>query len=99
MKLALRSWQTGIGELWRSFNKKAFVRALQKLVPGITANDLIPAPSGVRAQALGRDGKLIDDFVFQESDRVINVGNAPSPAATSSLRIGQTIVEKIEARL
>jgi len=99
MKLAARSWQTGLGELWRSFNKKAFVRALQKLVPGITAADLIPAPSGVRAQALGRDGKLIDDFVFQESDRVINVGNAPSPAATSSLRIGQSIVEKIESRL
>jgi len=99
MKLALRSWQTGVGELWRSFNKRAFVRALQRLVPGITAGDLIPAPSGVRAQALGRDGRLVDDFVIQESDRVINVGNAPSPAATSSLRIGQTIVEKIEARM
>jgi (S)-2-hydroxyglutarate dehydrogenase len=99
IKLAARSWKVGLGELWRSFNKKAFVRALQRLVPGITATDLIPAPSGVRAQALGRDGKLIDDFVFQESDRVINVGNAPSPAATSSLRIGSTIVEKIETRL
>ncbi len=99
IKLAVRSWRTGLGELWRSFNKKAFVRALQKLVPGITAADLIAVPSGVRAQALGRDGKLVDDFVIQESDRVINVGNAPSPAATSSLRIGQTIVEKIETRL
>ncbi len=99
MKLAVRSWQTGLGELWRSFNKKAFVRALQRLVPGITANDLIPAPSGVRAQALGRDGKLVDDFVIQESDKVLNVGNAPSPAATSSLRIGETIAGKIESRL
>jgi L-2-hydroxyglutarate oxidase LhgO len=99
MKLAARSWKIGLGELWRSFNKKAFVRALQKLVPGITAADLIPAPPGVRAQALGRDGKLIDDFVFQESERVINVGNAPSPAATSSLRIGTTIVDKVATRL
>jgi (S)-2-hydroxyglutarate dehydrogenase len=99
MKLTVRSWRTGVGELWRSFNKKAFVRALQRLVPGITAADLIPAPSGVRAQALGRDGKLVDDFVFQESERIINVGNAPSPAATSSLRIGQTIVEKVEERM
>lgn len=99
IRLAAKFWPVGMGEMWRSVSKTAFVRALQKLVPEISANDLVAAPAGVRAQALGRDGALIDDFVIQESDRVINVGNAPSPAATSSLRIGRAIVDKIEARL
>lgn len=99
LRLATKYWSVGMGEMWRSFSKKAFVRALQNLVPEISAADLVPAPAGVRAQALGRDGSLIDDFVIQESERVINVGNAPSPAATSSLRIGRAIVDKIAVRM
>jgi (S)-2-hydroxyglutarate dehydrogenase len=99
VRLATKYWSVGMGEMWRSVSKKAFVRALQNLVPEISAADLVPAPAGVRAQALGRDGALIDDFVIQESERVINVGNAPSPAATSSLRIGRAIVDKIADRM
>jgi L-2-hydroxyglutarate oxidase LhgO len=99
LKLAWKYWPVGMGEMWRSVSTRAFVRALQRLVPGISAGDLIPAPAGVRAQALGKDGSLIDDFVIQESPRIINVGNAPSPAATSSLRIGTAIVDKIAERM
>ena len=97
--MAARHWRTGAGEMWRSLSKQAFVRALQRLVPEITADDLSPAPAGVRAMALGPDGQLLDDFVVQQSDRVINVGNAPSPAATASLNIGRLIVENLAERL
>jgi L-2-hydroxyglutarate oxidase LhgO len=99
IRLAMKYWPVGLGEMWRSLSKGAFVRALQRLIPEITPDDLLPAPAGVRAQALGRDGALIDDFVIQESERIINVGNAPSPAATSSLRIGRAIVDKIETQM
>ncbi len=98
LKLAAKNWQTGIGEMWRSWNKNAFVKALQRLVPDIRSDHLIAAPSGVRAQALGKDGKLLDDFVFQESERIIHVGNAPSPAATAALNIGKLIVERLSER-
>ncbi|MCA9078472.1 MAG: L-2-hydroxyglutarate oxidase [Planctomycetaceae bacterium] len=99
IRMAARHWRTGAGEMWRSLSKQAFVRALQRLVPEITADDLSPAPAGVRAMALGPDGQLLDDFVVQQSDRVINVGNAPSPAATASLNIGRLIVENLAERL
>jgi len=82
-------------EMYRSFSKAAFVRALQKLVPSITAEDLIPGGSGVRAQACDRQGNLIDDFLFLEGKNLLHVVNAPSPAATSSLSIGRRIAEKI----
>jgi L-2-hydroxyglutarate oxidase len=85
--------------MWRSLNKAAFVHALQRLVPGIQSNDLLPAPAGIRAQAVAPDGGLVDDFLIQEIDRVINVCNAPSPAATASLQIGETIVDRIAERL
>ncbi len=98
LKLAASNWQTGIGEMWRSWNKHAFVKALQRLVPDIRSEHLIAAPSGVRAQAVGRDGKLLDDFVFQESERIVHVGNAPSPAATAALNIGKLIVERLNVR-
>jgi L-2-hydroxyglutarate oxidase len=98
-KLARRHWRTGMGEVWRSLSKKAFVRALQRLVPEIKADDLTPAPAGVRAQAVSCDGQMVDDFLIVESERVINVCNAPSPAATSSLEIGRTIVDRLAARL
>lgn len=94
-KLAKRHWRQGMGEFWRSFSKQAFVKALQRLVPEIRASHLIPAPAGVRAQALSSDGKLIDDFLILESERMIHVCNAPSPAATASLNIGNTIVDRL----
>lgn len=95
-QLAARHWRMGLGEMWRSLNKAAFVRALQRLVPAISENDLLPAPAGIRAQAVAPDGGLIDDFLILQSDRIVNVCNAPSPAATASLRIGETIVDQLE---
>jgi L-2-hydroxyglutarate oxidase len=98
LKLAAKYWQVGAGEIWRSISKRAFVKALQRLVPSIEPHLLETAPAGVRAQAVGSDGSMIDDFLILESDRVVNVCNAPSPAATSSLNIGQTIVDKLSER-
>ncbi len=86
-------WQTGFGELYRSLSKAAFVTALQKLLPEITANDLIAGGSGVRAQAVSSTGALVDDFVIKQSPNAIHVLNAPSPGATASLAIGQSIAE------
>lgn len=99
IKLAMRNWQTGFGEMWRSFSKQAFVRALQRLMPEIEAKHLHAAPSGVRAQALNRDGSLVDDFLILENDYMITVNNAPSPAATASLNIGRSISEQVTKRL
>jgi L-2-hydroxyglutarate oxidase LhgO len=99
LRLAARYWRVGAAEMWRSFSKPAFVRALQKLVPDIRASDLLDAPAGVRAQAVARDGSMVDDFSIVDEGSIIHVGNAPSPAATSSLQIGQTIVERFATRL
>ncbi len=98
LRLAGRYWKTGLGEMWRSFSKRAFVRALQRLLPDIQAEHLLPAPAGVRAQALAPDGKLVDDFLIREAERIVNVLNAPSPAATASLNIGSYIVERLAVR-
>ncbi|MFO7663504.1 MAG: L-2-hydroxyglutarate oxidase, partial [Chloroflexota bacterium] len=95
-KLATRYWKTGSGEIWRSASKRAFVKALQRLVPEIRTEHLEKAPAGIRAQALAPDGGLLDDFAFHESPRVVNVINAPSPAATSALSIGEAIITKLE---
>ena len=92
-RLAAKNWKTGLGEVWRSLSKAAFVKALQQLVPEIREEHLNAAPAGVRAQALGMDGKLVDDFVILRHERVINVCNAPSPAATASLNIGKHVAE------
>jgi (S)-2-hydroxyglutarate dehydrogenase len=86
-------WQTGFGELYRSLNKSAFVRALQKLLPEIRESDLVPGGAGVRAQAVSASGALVDDFVIKESRNAIHVLNAPSPGATASLAIGQAITD------
>lgn len=94
LRLAARNWKTGLSEIWRSLSKAAFVKALQQLVPEIQADHLESAPAGVRAQALGLDGKLLDDFVILRHNRIINVCNAPSPAATASLNIGLHIAEQ-----
>ncbi|QEG01016.1 L-2-hydroxyglutarate oxidase LhgO [Stieleria maiorica] len=95
-KLALRHWKTGLGEVHRSLSKAAFVAALQKLMPCLTASDLVRGRAGVRAQAVAPDGQLVDDFLFQRSDAAVHVLNAPSPAATASLAIAQTIVDQVE---
>lgn len=91
--MAGKYWRTGFGELHRSLSKAAFVRALQKLLPEIRESDLIAGGSGVRAQAVSESGALVDDFVFKQSRNSIHVLNAPSPGATASLAIGQTIAE------
>jgi L-2-hydroxyglutarate oxidase len=98
IKFGLKYWNVGAGEMWRSLNKSAFVAALQKLVPDIRSQHLETAPSGVRAQAILPSGMMVDDFMIQETERVINVCNAPSPAATASLNIGKEIVDKLAKR-
>jgi len=90
-KLAGSYWKIGVKEIYRSWSKKAFVRELRKLIPEITGEDLEPGGAGVRAQALDRNGRLLDDFQIIESPRMIHVLNAPSPAATASLSIGGKI--------
>jgi (S)-2-hydroxyglutarate dehydrogenase len=96
LRLAGKYWRMGAGEMWRSISKRAFVRALERLVPEIRAEHLIPAAAGVRAQALARDGSMVDDFLIEHERRVVNVLNATSPAATSSLKIGETIVDHLK---
>ena len=98
LKLAATYWRTGLGEMWRSYSKQAFVRALQKLVPDIRAEHLEPAPAGVRAQAVTAEGRLHDDFIIEEAGAIVHVCNAPSPAATSALNIGRTIADRLPAR-
>ena len=92
-KMASKYYRMGFEEFYRSFNKKAFVKALQKLVPEISENDVVPGGAGVRAQALTNDGKLVDDFRIVETERTMHVLNAPSPAATASISIGNKIAE------
>lgn len=91
-------WRTGLGEMYRSLSKNAFAKALQELIPEIAADDLIPGGAGVRAQACSSDGGLLDDFSIVENEIAVNVCNAPSPAATSSLSIGKTISERVLLR-
>jgi L-2-hydroxyglutarate oxidase len=91
IKVAKKYWKTGFGEFYRSFSKSAFTKALQKLLPEIKKSDLEPGGAGVRAQACDKNGGLIDDFYIKEIPGQIHVLNAPSPAATSSLSIGNTI--------
>jgi L-2-hydroxyglutarate oxidase len=98
-KLARRYWKVSAGEITRSASRLALARAVSRLVPGVRARDLEPSPAGVRAQALGRDGTLYDDFVLHETQRAVHVLNAPSPAATASLVIGETIARRLDDRL
>lgn len=95
LKLACRYWKVGAGEIYRSLSKAAFVKALQKLIPEIKAEHLVAAPAGVRAQALAPKGELVDDFLVHRHERVLNVCNAPSPAATASLNIGLEVAEQV----
>jgi (S)-2-hydroxyglutarate dehydrogenase len=95
-RMAVKNWRSGLAEFHRSFSKPVFVRALQRLVPEVREEDLIPGGSGVRAQAVARDGALVDDFQFVPSEKMLHVLNVPSPAATASLVIGREIVEAAE---
>jgi L-2-hydroxyglutarate oxidase len=92
-KIVSKYWRTGIGEMYRSYSKAAFTKALQKLLPEIQEKDLETGGAGVRAQACDRTGGLLDDFLILEESHAINVCNAPSPAATSSLSIGETVAD------
>lgn len=94
-KLAAKHADEGIQEIIRSWSKAAFVRSLQKLIPEVQAQDLVPTHAGVRAQALKPDGKLVDDFLIVKGSNSIHVCNAPSPAATASIEIGKAIVEQV----
>lgn len=94
-KVMMKYWKMGLGEYYRSFSKAAFTRALQKLIPEIQQDDIIPGGAGVRAQACNRTGGLADDFIIVEGARSFHVLNAPSPAATSSLAIGDTLSDRI----
>jgi L-2-hydroxyglutarate oxidase len=95
-KVMFKYWKTGLSEMYRSFSKKAFTKALQRLIPEVQEEHLVPAAAGVRAQACDRTGGLLDDFKIVHEKRAIHVINAPSPAATSSLSIGKTISDMVE---
>jgi L-2-hydroxyglutarate oxidase len=97
--MAAKYYKMGFEEFYRSFSKKAFVKALQKLVPEINLDDLRPGGAGVRAQALDNDGKLIDDFRIIEAESMVHVLNAPSPAATASLSIGMKISQIVSQKI
>jgi len=93
-RMARRYWRTGLAESYRSFSKAAFVRALQRLVPSIRPEDLVPASAGVRAQAMDASGQLLDDFNIVQQDHAVHVRNVPSPAATASLRLAHVITDR-----
>ena len=95
LKLGKKYFRTGISEMYRSLNKKIFVKEIQKLINGVNLKDIKQIPSGVRAQAVDKDGNLVDDFLFEEGENSLHVLNSPSPAATASLAIGKSIVSKI----
>jgi L-2-hydroxyglutarate oxidase LhgO len=95
-RLATKYWRVGLAEMWRDVSRAAFLTSLREFMPELTAADLLPGPSGVRAQALAENGSLVDDFVVEASGGVLHVRNAPSPAATSSLAIGAMIADALE---
>ncbi len=94
-RMARKYWKTGVGEMYRSYSKSAFLKALQRLLPDLRESDLQPGGSGVRAQAIASNGALVDDFVITAAGKTLHVLNAPSPGATASLAIGQVIVERM----
>lgn len=98
-RMARRHWRSGLAEMARSWDRRRFLRAAQRLVPSLRLDDLRPCASGVRAQAIGQDGALLDDFVLRESPRAVHVYNAPSPAATASLAIADYLAERLAPRL
>ena len=95
IKLGKKYLKTGLSEMYRSLNKKVFVKEIQKLINGVSSEDITQIPSGVRAQAVDQEGNLLDDFLFEEGSSSLHVLNSPSPAATASLAIGESIASKI----
>jgi len=95
-QLARKHWKMGVDEYYRSFSKRAFLKNLQKLIPAIQSRHLLESPSGVRAMALDKNGEIVDDFSFEVTENQIHVLNAPSPAATAGLAIGQEIVKQVD---
>jgi L-2-hydroxyglutarate oxidase len=95
-RLARRFWRTGLTEIRHATSRRAFVGELRRYVPELSASDVLPGPSGIRAQALDRDGRLVDDFVVHRTERALHVRNAPSPAATSSLALAKLIADQVE---
>jgi len=98
-RLAIRHRRAALRELRHALSRRAFVREAARLVPGLAASDFEPGPSGVRAQAMRRDGALVDDFVVHRTERALHVRNAPSPAATSSLAIARLIADQVDQEL
>lgn len=94
-RFARKNWRTGISEMERDLRKSSFLKSLQRYVPELTSDDLLPGPSGVRAQALTEDGQMVDDFVIDEYPGILHLRNAPSPAATSSLQIGAYVIDRL----
>jgi L-2-hydroxyglutarate oxidase len=95
-RLAARYWRTGAAELLRSRSERLLLADVRRLLPDATAEDLRPSGAGIRAQALGRDGTLLDDFAFATSPRAVHVLNAPSPAATASLAIADVVADRLD---
>lgn len=98
-RLAARHWRAGLTELHHALSRRGFVAAAARLVPELRSTDVLPGPAGVRAQAVSRDGRLVDDFVVHETERGVHVRNAPSPAATSSPALARLIADRVEALL
>jgi L-2-hydroxyglutarate oxidase len=97
-RLSMRHWKKGLFEIWQSLSSRYYLKTLQRLIPEVQLDDIEPAPSGVRAQALKRNGEMVDDFLFLETDRVVNVCNAASPAATACLNVGRLAGERLARR-
>jgi L-2-hydroxyglutarate oxidase len=95
-RLVRRFWRTGLGELRHAASPRSFVTELRRFVPELAVGDVLPGPSGIRAQALDRDGRLVDDFVVHRTERALHIRNAPSPAATSSLALAKLIADQVE---
>jgi 2-hydroxyglutarate dehydrogenase len=98
-RLMAREWRYGLTEIRAAASRRSFVAALQRFVPELTAADVVPGPAGIRAQALARDGRLVDDFAISRTERALHIRNAPSPAATSSLALARLIADRAEAEL
>jgi (S)-2-hydroxyglutarate dehydrogenase len=98
-RLIGRFWRTGLTEIRHAASRRAFVAGLRRFVPELTADDVLAGPSGIRAQALDRDGTLVDDFIVHRTERALHVRNAPSPAATSSLALARLIADEAEGSL
>ena len=98
-RLARRYWRMGLRETTLAVNRRAFLAELRRYVPGLRPGDVRPGPSGVRAQAVSNDGRLLDDFVFAEEEAIVHVRNAPSPAATACLAIAETIADRLDLAL